>query len=97
LRVPGPLGDLMILSMLRQTKGTALTVSDEEILRAGRELASLEGIYASPEGAATVIAARKLAASGWIQPEETVVLFNTGTGYKYAVAWERALEGAPLE
>ena len=97
LRVPGPLGDLMMLSMLRQTKGTALTVSDEEILRAGRELASLEGIYASPEGAATVIAARKLAASGWIQPEETVVLFNTGTGYKYAVAWERALEGAPLE
>jgi threonine synthase len=97
LRVPGPLGDLMILSMLRQTKGTALTVSDEEILQAARELASLEGIYASPEGAATVIAARKLAASGWIKAEETVVLFNTGTGYKYAAAWERALEGAPLE
>jgi threonine synthase len=97
LRVPGPLGDLMILSMLRQTKGTALTVTDEEILHAARELASLEGIYASPEGAATVIAARKLAASGWIQPEETVVLFNTGTGYKYAAAWQRALEGAPSE
>jgi threonine synthase len=97
LRVPGPLGDLMILSMLRQTKGAALTVSDEEILQAARELASLEGIYASPEGAATVIAARKLAASGWIKEEETVVLFNTGTGYKYAAAWERALEGAPLE
>jgi threonine synthase len=97
LRVPGPLGDLMILSMLRQTKGTALTVSDEEILQAARELASLEGIYASPEGAATVIAARKLAASGWIKAEETVVLFNTGTGYKYAAAWERALKGAPLE
>jgi threonine synthase len=97
LRVPGPLGDLMMLSMLRQTKGTALTVSDEEILHAARELASLEGIYAAPEGAATVIAARKLAASGWIKAEETVVLFNTGTGYKYAAAWERALEGAPLE
>ncbi len=97
LRVPGPLGDLMILSMLRQTKGTALTVSDEEILHAARELASLEGIFASPEGAATVIAARKLAARGWIKEEETVVLFNTGTGYKYAAAWERALEGAPLE
>jgi threonine synthase len=97
LRVPGPLGDLMILSMLRQTKGTALTVSDEEILRAARELASLEGIYASPEGAATVIGARKLAASGWIQPDETVVLFNTGTGYKYAAAWQSALESAPSE
>jgi len=92
LRVPGPLGDLLILSMLRQTKGTALTVTDEEMLHAGRELASLEGVFAAPEGAATVVAARKLAASEWIKPEETVVLFNTGTGYKYAEAWQRALE-----
>jgi len=68
----------MMLRMLRQTKGTALTVSDTEMLQAGRELASLEGIFAAPEGAATVIGARKLAASGWIKPEETVVLFNTG-------------------
>src|SRR5712692_8005516 len=97
LRVPGPLGDLLILSMLRQTKGTALSVTDEEMLHAGRELASLEGIFAAPEGAATVIAARKLAASGWIQPEETVVLFNTGTGYKYAEVWQRALQFAPAE
>lgn len=94
LRVPGPLGDLLILSMLRQTKGTALTVTDEEMLQAGRELASLEGIFAAPEGAATVIAARKLAASGWIKPNESVVLFNTGTGYKYAEAWQRALQSA---
>jgi len=94
LRVPGPLGDQLILSMLRQTKGTALTVTDEEMLHAGRELASLEGIFAAPEGAATVIATRKLAASGWIKPEETVVLFNTGTGYKYTEAWQRALQSA---
>ena len=92
LRVPGPLGDLMILSMLKQTKGTALSVSDEQMLQAGRELASMEGIFAAPEGAATVIAARKLAAAGWISPEETVVLFNTGTGYKYTEAWQRALQ-----
>ena len=92
LRVPGPLGDLMMLRMLRQTKGTALAVSDAEMLQAGRELASLEGIFAAPEGAATVIGARKLAASGWIKPEETVVLFNTGTGYKYSEAWQRALQ-----
>ena len=97
LRVPGPLGDLLILSMLRQTKGTALAVTDEEMLQAGRELASLEGIFAAPEGAATVIATRKLAASGWIKPEETVVLFNTGTGYKYAEAWQRALQSASSE
>ena len=92
LRVPGPLGDLLILSMLRQTKGTAITVTDDEMLEAGRELASKEGILAAPEGAATVCAARKLAASGWIKPQETVVLFNTGTGYKYSEAWQRALQ-----
>ncbi len=97
LRVPGPLGDLLILSMLRQTKGTALTVTDEEMLKAGRELASLEGIFAAPEGAATVIGARKLAASGWIKPHESVVLFNTGTGYKYTEAWQRALHSARPE
>ena len=92
LRVPGPLGDRLILRMLRQTRGTALTVTDEEMLAAGKELATLEGIFAAPEGAATVIAARKLAASGWILREDRVVLFNTGTGYKYAEAWGRALQ-----
>ena len=44
-----------------------------------------------------MIAARKLAASGWIKPEELVVLFNTGAGYKYAEAWQRALQSAPQE
>jgi threonine synthase len=97
LRVPGPLGDLLILSMLRQTNGTAITVTDDEMLQAGRELASLEGIFAAPEGAATVIAARKLAASAWIKPQDTVVLFNTGTGYKYAEVWQRALQSAQTE
>jgi len=92
LRVPGPLGDRIMLRMLRQTHGTALSVSDAEMLQAGRELASLEGIFAAPEGAATVSAVRKLAAAGWIKPEETVVLFNTGTGYKYTEAWQRALQ-----
>src|SRR5271170_1505221 len=92
LRVPGPLGDFLILRMLRQTHGTALTVRDEEMLQAGKELASQEGVFAAPEGAATLSAARKLATSGWIKPHETVVLFNTGTGYKYAEAWQRALQ-----
>jgi threonine synthase len=92
LRVPGPLGDFLILRMLKQTHGTALTVTDEEMLHSGKELASLEGIFAAPEGAATVSATRKLAASGWIRPHETVVLFNTGTGYKYSEAWQRALQ-----
>ena len=92
LRVPGPLGDQLILRMLRQTNGTAIAVTDKEMLYAGRELASLAGIFAAPEGAATVVAARILAASGWIKPHETVVLFNTGTGYKYSETWEKALQ-----
>jgi threonine synthase len=92
LRVPGPLGDQLMLGMLRQTKGTAVAVTDNQMLHAGRELASLEGILAAPEGAATVVGARILAGSGWIKPHETVVLFNTGTGYKYSEAWQKALQ-----
>src|SRR3984893_7650261 len=81
LRVPRTRGDRVILRMLKQTQGIALTVSDDEMLLAGKDLASQEGIFAAPEGAATVSAARKLAASGGITPEATVVLFNTATGY----------------
>jgi len=92
LRVPGPLGDQLILAMLRQTEGTAVAVTDDQMLHAGRELASREGILAAPEGSATVVGARLLAGSGWIKPHETVVLFNTGTGYKYSEAWQKALQ-----
>jgi threonine synthase len=91
LRVPKALGDFLILAGVRSTGGTAIAATDEEILAAGMELASLEGIFAAPEGAATVVAARKLAASGWIKGEDRVVLFNTGCGYKYSEAWEKAL------
>src|SRR6202795_629582 len=88
LRVPKALGDFLVLAGIRATGGTAVAASDEEMLAAGRELASLGGIFAAPEGAATVVAARKLAANGWIKPRESVVLFNTGCGYKYAEAWQ---------
>jgi threonine synthase len=93
LRVPKALGDFLILAGLRSTRGTAVRASDAEMLSAGRELASLEGIFAAPEGAATVVAARKLAADGWIKPTESVVLFNTGCGYKYTEVWAKALDG----
>jgi threonine synthase len=91
LRVPKALGDFLILADVRATGGTALAATDREMLAAGKELASLEGIFAAPEGAARVVAARKLAASGWIKREERVVLFNTGCGYKYTEAWQTAL------
>src|SRR5437899_12862991 len=72
LRVPKALGDFLILRMIRGSQGTAVTATDEEMLAAGRELAAFEGIYAAPEGAATLVAARKLVAAEWINPEETV-------------------------
>jgi len=83
LRVPKPYADKIILDILRHSRGTALAVSDAEILAAVRELASSEGIFAAPEGAAAVVGARRLYASGWIKPDETVVIYNTGGGLKY--------------
>ena len=92
LRVPKPFADVEILSSIRRTSGTVVAATDEEMFQAGRELASLEGIFAAPEGAATVVAARKLAAPAWLKPFDRVVLFNTGTGYKYLEVWHRALD-----
>jgi len=83
LRVPKPLGDVLILNILRESAGTAIAISDEEILDAGRELASLEGIFSAPEGAACVAAARKLIASQFLKPSDRMVLYNTGSGLKY--------------
>jgi threonine synthase len=92
LRVPKPLGDFLILEAIRASEGTAVAATDDEMLAAGREMARLEGIFAAPEGAATLAAAEKLARAKWLAPEEAVVLFNTGSGYKYLEGWRRALE-----
>ncbi len=91
LRVPKALGDFLILSALRASRGAAVAATDEQMLAACRDLASLEGIFAAPEGGATVVAIQKLLARGEVKPDETIVLFNTGTGYKYVEAWEAAL------
>jgi threonine synthase len=83
LRVPKPYGDYLILDILKKSKGTAVRATDEEILEATRHWAKVEGIFAAPEGAACLVAYRKLLAIGFFQPQDTVVLFNTGTGMKY--------------
>lgn len=80
LRVPAAIGDFLILRAVRASGGTALTVSDAEMLEAARLLASSEGIFAGPEGAAPLAAYRKLLADGTLTPEDEVVLFNTGSG-----------------
>ena len=87
LRVPKPLGDFLVLQAVRDSGGTALAVSDEEMLADGVQLASDEGIYAAPEGAACVTAARKLLASGFLKPADRIVLYNTGSGLKYPEAY----------
>jgi threonine synthase len=84
LRVPHAFADYLILRAIRDSAGTALAVSDAEILDAMRELARLEGLFACPEGAATVAAFKRLAANGFLHPNERVVLFNTGSGLKYS-------------
>jgi len=80
IRVPVAVGDYLILDAVRQSGGTAISVSDEEILAALRDVARLDALLGSPESAATAAAARKLAASGWIKPDERVVLFYCGSG-----------------
>jgi threonine synthase len=83
LRVPRAIGDFLILDALRESKGTAVAVTDEELIAATREIGASEGLFVAPEGAACLPALRKLMRSGEIEPHERVVLFNTGAGVKY--------------
>ncbi|HVO09921.1 MAG TPA: threonine synthase [Vicinamibacteria bacterium] len=83
LRVPKALGDFLMLRTLRESHGGAVAVTDEEIVRGVKAAAADEGLFMAPEGGACVAAALKLRTSGQLAPEETVVLFDTGTGYKY--------------
>jgi threonine synthase len=83
LRVPKPYGDYLVLDILKRSRGTAVAVSDDEIKAAFHHWARTEGIFAAPEGAASLAAYRKLRASGFLSEKDTVVLFNTGTGLKY--------------
>ncbi len=91
LCVPRPLGDFLILDILRRSRGGAVAVEDHEILDAMRELARVEGLFVCPEGAACLPAVKKLLAHGMIHPDERLVLFNTGSGLKYLSLWETAL------
>ncbi len=83
LRVPKALGDFLILEAVYQSEGTALAVEDKELLAEMRAAAEKEGLFLSPEGAATVAAARKLLANGFLKRDAAIVLCNTGTGLKY--------------
>ena len=83
LRVPKAYGDFIILDIVRKSGGTAVAVSDDAIMDGVKEMASTEGIFPAPEGAAALVAYKKLLQSGFLTPNDKVVLFNTGSGYKY--------------
>jgi threonine synthase len=83
LRVPKAYGDFIILDIIRASGGTAIAVDDDAIMGGVRELAQNEGIFAAPEGGAAMAAYRELLKSGFLNESDEVVLFNTGSGYKY--------------
>jgi threonine synthase len=83
LRVPAPLGGFLCLHALRATHGTAIAIEEDDLQRATRDLAARSGIDVCPEGGAAWAAFLALRERGFIRPEHTVVVFNTGTGLKY--------------
>lgn len=87
LRVPKAIGDFLILDAIRASGGTAISVSDDELIRAVAEIGSATGIFCAPEGAACLPALRKLIERDLVNEGETVVLFNTGSGVKYLEAF----------
>ena len=87
LRVPKALGDFLVLRAVRESGGIAISVSDEDMLNAGQHLAAEEGIFPAPEGGACVAAVDALLRTGFLQPGEQIVIFNTGSGLKYLEAY----------
>jgi len=83
LRVPKSFADRLILADIRASEGTAVAVSDAAIRAAQQRLAVLEGLFAAPEGAATLAGLEELQRRGQVQRDERIVLFQTGTGLKY--------------
>jgi threonine synthase len=83
LRVPKALGDFLILRAVKESGGTAVAVTEAEIIQGVKDVSAAEGLFVAPEGGACVAALRKLQAAGQVTPAESVVVFNTGTGFKY--------------
>ena len=88
LRVPKAVGDFIMLDILRKSGGTAVSVTDDELIAAVKEIGSAEGIFAAPEGAACLPALRTLIKRGEVDRSDRVVLFNTGSGVKYLDAFK---------
>ena len=89
LRVPKAVGDFLMLEILRESKGGAVTVDDQEMIRVSRTVGSTEGLFVAPEGAACFAALEKLLAAKQVAADERIVIFNTGSGIKYLDCYEQ--------
>ena len=87
LRVPKALGDFLVLRAVRESSGTAVAVSETEMMQSCEDLASKEGLFVAPEGGACIAALRKLRRSGFLGRSDRILIYNTGSGYKYLEAW----------
>ncbi len=83
LRVPQVVADFLMLGVIRESKGTALSVSDQEMIAEINHVGRSEGLFFCPEGGAGAAALHRLVQQGWIKPNETVLIFNTASGLKY--------------
>jgi threonine synthase len=83
LRVPQAVADFLMLRVLRESDGTALSISDDEMLAEIPRVGRSEGIFFCPEGAACVVALRRLREQGWLKATDRVMIFNTASGLKY--------------
>jgi len=92
LRVPSAVGDFLMLRAIRETGGDAIAVSDAEIMADTKVLASQEGIFTSPEGGACLACLKRMLDSGSVKPTDSVVLFITGSGYKYLDVLEQEMK-----
>jgi threonine synthase len=97
LRVPKAIGDFLVLKAVRDSGGTCIAVSDQDLLAAGVWLAESEGIFVAPEGSACIAALDRLLKDGFLKKSDEIVIYNTGTGYKYLQNWSTLFPPEPTD
>jgi threonine synthase len=93
LRVPKAIGDFLVLKAVRESGGTAISVSDDELIQGCDRLAESEGLFIAPEGGACIAALKKLRQSGFLKKNDRILIYNTGSGYKYTDVWSARIKG----
>lgn len=96
LRVPKALGDFLVLRAVRESGGTAIAVSDEEIMKGCEALAAREGLFVAPEGGACIAALKRLRDSQFLRRNDRILIYNTGSGYKYIDVWSKYYGVTPV-